>query len=176
MRKVRQCILLVLIIPAVLSLSTEAVSQEVVRVDSDQAGIYAKPDPEIDPFMWAQEGDAFQLEKQAFGKKLVGIRMFSGDTRYLRRDDVTLVYIRPDVEGTLSKRLQLCDEVQKIEADAASEAQSTFSEDDSRARSYENRIIDKRILNLFREHDVAAVHYPIFRECINDSIVPTSGP
>lgn len=164
---------LMLTVITALTFSTDVFSQTIVHVDSEKTGIYEGPDVESEPFMIAQEGDLFELETS--GKYWIGIKLFSGETRFLKRDDVSIQDDLYEGQSSLSERLQLCDDVQKIERDAASEAQSQYPNNEGLADSYEQMIIDERILSLFRRHSVAAIHRSIFLDCINDSIVPISG-
>ena len=163
------------LIPVILLLSmlpAPADAQDIVRVNSEQAHIFEEPNSQSAAFMVVHRGDLFNVD--TFTEDWVGIKMFSGYTRYLKLDDVTIESNFSVNYSDFSKRLQLCDEVQEISDQSSKEADSEYPEDEKQAESYESQLIDKRVMRLFREQNIAAVHHTIFLDCVNDSIVPGS--
>lgn len=158
--------LLLFILPSLVA------SQDIIRVNSEQAHIFVEPNLENKAFMMAQKGDVFKVD--TFNKDWVGIKMFSGYTRYLKLDDVTIESNFSANYSDFPERLQLCDEVQEISDQSSQEADSEYPEDKKQAESYESRLIDKRVLRLLREQNIAAVHHTIFLDCVNDYLVPGS--
>jgi len=147
-------------------------SQNIALVKSESAKIYEKPDSANSHFMLAQKGDLFEIESLNNG--WVGINLFSGNIRYLKLTDIDIQYSMTSGQDDFSKRLQLCDDVQNILDKASDKADSSYPEDKENAGSLKNKLIDKEILNLFRDRDVPAFHNSIFIDCTNDYLIPIS--
>ena len=144
-------------------------SQDIVRVESANAGIHVKSESTDSKIILAQRGDLFELA--SFKNGWVGIKMFSGKIRYLKADDVEIVSDFSEQVNS-SKIIELCQDVQLIEDQAIVEANSKYPEDSSSAEAYKNVIIDKDVLALFRSNNIPAIQNSIFLDCINDSLVP----
>lgn len=161
---------LFVVITLLLVYTTSGSSQDVVRVNSDNAEIHVKPELTDSQSMLAQKGDSFELV--SFKNGWVGIQMFSGKVRYLKTNDVELMRDFYFEEVHSSKIIELCQDVQIIEDQATEEANSKYPEDQRGADEYKNVLIDSGVLNLFRNNNIPATHNSIFLDCINDSLMP----
>lgn len=170
MKIFKQIAKLILVITFLFVYTTSGISQDFVRVDTENAAIHVKPESTDSQFMLAQKGDLFELKSWRNG--WVGIQMFSGKVRYLKTSDVEIVsdFFFEQVEA--SKIIELCQDVQSIEDQATVDANSKYPEDQKSADEFKNILIDKGILKLFRVNNIPATHNSIFLDCINDSLVP----
>lgn len=147
-------------------------SQNIALVDSESAKIYEEPGPANSHFAMAQKGDLFEIESLDNG--WVGIKMFSGKVRYLKLIDIDIQFSMTLGQDNFSKRLKLCDDIQNILDEATEEADSSYPEDKMNSDLLKNKLIDKRVLSLFRKSNVPAIHNSIFLDCANDSLIPIS--
>lgn len=155
------------ILSFLLLCTTAGISQEIVRVESENAKIYVTPDATDAGYILAQKGDLFDFVK--LKKGWVGIKMFSGKVRYINAYDVTIMedYFLESAES--SQLLALCDEVKAIENQSKENAESKYPDDRNNKIAYTNELIDKGILELFRKNKVPATQNTIFTDCIVDS-------
>ncbi len=144
-------------------------AQNHVRVISNDASVYTATNLLIVPQSFqVQKGDLFQAE--SFKDDWVAIRMFSGVSRYINITDVELINEIPS--KNISDRIKMCDEIQAAQSKASTNAFSKYPADVSKQSEFENLLVDKYILNIFRKHDTPAAYHSIMLECVNDSIIP----
>ena len=161
---------LLLVVTYTFVCTTIGISQDIVRVETENAEIHLQPESTESSFILAQQGDVFELER--LKDDWVGVQMFSGKVRYLKMNQVKIVGDFFSMEVDAAKKINLCKDVQNIEDQAIEEANSKYPKDEKSADEYKNLLIDKDILNLFRNNNIPATHNLIFLECINDSLVP----
>ena len=119
--------------------TTSGVSQDIVRVDAENAEIHEKHESTDSYFVLAQKGDLFELA--SFENGWIGIQIFSGEVRYLNIDDV---YIERDFlseKVDFSSKIELCQDVQTIVDQATLQADSKYPEDQKSAEAYKNVLI-----------------------------------
>lgn len=145
-------------------------TQDVVRVLTDRTIIHDEPDSGTSRQMEARKGELFEVERYTGG--WIGIRMYSGRTRYMKPDDVEIVHTYFTEQVDFSTIMGMCNEVKEIEIKAMEEARSTHPDDGTEAVNHKNFLIDRHILNLFRTHRIPTTYTSIFLDCLNDSVMP----
>jgi len=148
---------------------TELHAQAIVRIISEGAAIHPEPMPSADQIIQAQLGDTFELERQH--DDWVGVQMFSGEIRYLHSKDTEIDYDLFHQQPENSRVANVCQEAQEVATRAAEAADTLFPDDEEAADAYQNLLIDRQLLTLFRERSIPATNNTIFLDCVNDSLL-----
>lgn len=170
MNLIQQYKILLLTIPLLLLFTVSGHAQNIVHVVAESTDISSDPNSPSTPLIEAKKGDLFKIE--SYGDQWFQIRMFSGEIRYLKTDDAEIEYDFFQEQVSTSKIISQCKEVQSIQSQASEKANSKYPDNQTRADQYKNVLIDRGVLELFRNNDIPATRHSIFVDCINDSIVP----
>lgn len=144
-------------------------AQGIVRIISEGANIHSEPEPTVEHIIQAQLGDTFEMERRH--DEWIGIHMFSGEIRYLMLEDAEIDYDLFHQQPENTRVNNVCQEVQEVATRAAEAAGSLYPDDEEEADAYQNLLIDRQLLTLFRERSIPATHNTVFLDCVNDFLL-----
>lgn len=161
--------LLLIALPLLSAMASELHAQGIVRIISESAILHPEPESSVDHFIQAQLGDTFEFESQH--DEWVGVHMFSGEVRYLHREDAEIDYDFFHQQPENTRPINMCQEVQEVATRAAEAADSLYPDDEEEADAYQNLLIDRQLLTLFRERSIPTTHNTVYLDCINDFLL-----
>jgi hypothetical protein len=145
-------------------------AQNHVAVSPDEAKIYVDPNTDSLLYIIATKGDTF--ETTAFRDSWVKINLFTGEERYIKRAEVEIVDEIAPYPADPSVRSEICNSIKidKITSQASNTAMSKHPDDVKRQGAYEQLLVDKYVLGIFRKFEIPASHYSMLMECVQDDI------
>lgn len=161
-------VLLVGIVLGIVTAPSPGNAQSHVKVTSQEATIYGKPDSGASLAISARKGDIFEAVDMQ--EHWTQIHLFSGAERYIQTSKVVTVGQVPPYLSDPSKRNKLCSEVNKARQKAAQKAMSKYSGDLDQKDTYEQLLTDRYLLKAFSNFDVAPAHFPKLIECVNNGL------
>ena len=145
-----------------------AKAQNNVRVVSDKAVIYSKPDSVSSFQIEVQKGDIYEVIEAR--NTWVQLQLFSGGSRYIHYSQVEITHNVGSTVPNPQMQNKLCTQTEKLRKMALQRSAEKYPNNLNKQGVYEQILFDRYMLRTFRKFGIPASNYSLLVSCVNDPL------